>query len=351
VLFASHSNDTSLGTSFGKFLSSLGFAPIDTNHLTTIIKIGWILVVTAFKPIELLGLALYLAFFWTLPVWLYFAYGIEPEGDGKRKDEGQFGLTANDRRRLAIPVCTLALLGWLVLFGGAASKNAAILGAILSGVLFLLFAMRAFQRVRPIYDPDPNFLRVAKLTGLSLLQIAGGQIKDGTIKTRTAIILNRRFFKPVARFYRFLALSTRGRRGRNRIYMFVLGEYVGSLVLLAAATIFFWAMADRAVLAPTGVRLSYFIGLTLSSIFSSVSPVASPAELPRFMAFGPVISAWILFVLYIGPASSNLASRQEAYAKSVSTAHGIFRKFFIHYRQYLRFLDSLEKKLSSEKKP
>jgi hypothetical protein len=215
----------------------------------------------------------------------------------------------------------------------------------------LLFAVRAFQRVRPTYDPDPNFMRVTKLLGLSFLQMAGGQIQNQSVKTKTAVILNRRFFRPVAWFYRTLAISTRGRRGRNRIYTFVLAEYVGSLILLAATTVSFWAMADRAVLAPTSLPLSYFVNVSLSSVFPSFGIASLPAGLSKFMALGPVVSAWILFVLYVGPASSNLSYRQKAYAKSVHTAHKFFRKFFIGYKNYLRFLKLVEKKLPLPNKP
>ncbi len=118
-------------------------------------------------------------------------------------------------------------------------------------LLFFLFAARAFQRVRPAHEPDPNFLRVAKITGVAVLKGALKQLQEGSIKTKTAAILSRRMYLPLSWFYYRLALWTRGNRGRNRIYLFVLAEYVASLILLAATTIIFWSIADKAILAPT----------------------------------------------------------------------------------------------------
>lgn len=345
-LFTGHAaGDLQLSNRIAAYLSSMGFAPIDENHLTTIIKVGWVLVVTAFKPIEIIGLVIYLAFFWMLPLMLYLTYGMDTGSTSTPNTDKQFGLTANNQRRLAIPVCGLMLLAWLVLFGDAASKKPMILGALLSGVLFLLFAVRAFQRVRPTYDPDPNFLRAAKLAGLVFLKIAGEQTKDKTLKTKNQAILYQRTYRPIKRFYRRLAILTRGTRGRNRIYLFVLAEYVASLVLLAAATLLFWAMADKAVLAPTTLPLSYFFGLAASSVFPVVPPIVPSSTLPKIMLFGPSVSAWILFVLYVGPASSNLSYRQKGYARNVRTAHQIFRKFTVSYTNYLRYLEIMVKKL------
>ena len=330
------------------FLSSIGFAPVDPNNLAMIAKIGWALIVTSFKPIEMIGLVFYIVFFPTFPLVFYLTHGIDSSQNSKEADDAnrQLGLIASSSRRLAIPVCGLSLLAWFLLFGDTSARRPMILGAILSGALFFLFAARAFQRVRPAHEPDPNFLRVAKLTGVVFLKSCSKQIKDETIKTKTAAIVIRRFNAPFGWFYRRLAIWTRGKRGRNRIYLLVLTEYVASLILLAATMIFFWALADKAMLSPTTAPLKYFLGLVSSAIFPGIPAYTPPAGLPKMMLIGPSITAWVLFVLYAGPASSNLPMRQNAYAHNVETSHRVFRSLTVGYSKYVKCLRELEKKFS-----
>src|SRR5258708_40255800 len=59
------------------FLSSIGFAPVDPNNLAMIAKIGWALIVTSFKPIEMIGLVVYIVFFPTFPLVFYLTNGID----------------------------------------------------------------------------------------------------------------------------------------------------------------------------------------------------------------------------------------------------------------------------------
>ncbi len=65
----------------------------------------------------------------------------------------------------------------------------------------------------------------------------------------------------------------------------------------------------------------------------------------QLFLIAPSISAWILFVLYAGPASSNLGVRQAAYAHNVEIAHRIFRRLMTGYNNCLKILKKLEKRL------
>ena len=291
----------------------------------------------------MVGLLIYLLWFPFLPLTIYLTYGIESQPASSSPNA--LGLAAKNRRRLAFPVCGLLLLGWFVLFGDTGAKRPAMVGATLSGILFLMFAVRSFQRVRPNVDPDPNFLRIPKLTGLVFLQVVSDQMKNATIKTKGSAIFSERLYRIIRAVYRFLAVSTRGTAGRNRIYAFVLGEYVVSLLLLASSAILFWALLDKAALSPTELPLSHFVELTASSVFPALPSVSSPPGLPKVLLVAPSLSAWILFVLYVGPASSLLSYRQAAYAKSVADAHTIFRKFTISFGRYISYLKTVSKRL------
>lgn len=54
----------------------------------------------------------------------------------------------------------------------------------------------------------------------------------------------------------FLTLFTRGKRGKDRIYMFVLAEYMQFLLMLGFAAIFFWALVAKTAVAPQPMAFS-----------------------------------------------------------------------------------------------
>jgi hypothetical protein len=337
---------TSLNNRLTAYLMSAGFTPINTAHFATMIKIGWVLVITAFKPLEIVGLAMYLFFFPIAPLFWYLNRGIANRTTTPPRSSA-FG--SKDQRRLAIPVCSLLLLGWLVLFGNTTARNPAIAGAILSGALFLLFALRAFQRVRPVYETESplfrNFLRALQAGATALVDSVDKQIKENSFKTRDSAIISSRFQRLPRRFLHSLAVATRGRAARNRIYVFVLGEYLLSLLLLASSAILFWAMADKAVLTPSNLPLSDFVALSATSVFpSAVQPTPTPA-LPKLMLLAPSITAWILFVLYVGPASAIVSYRQEAYARSLAEAYRSLRKLPVMFSPRIRRLEALARTL------
>lgn len=330
-----------LSTRLAALLSSFGFAPLDPRSLAKVFWTAWILVISAFRPIEIIALTIYVIVFPIVPLGIYLASGTKPKDTSETNKK--LGLGPIKQRRIALPLCAVLLLSWFVLFGDTNSRRPAIVGTALAGILFLLLAVRAFQRVRPSYEPDPNFLRVPKILGLSFLQTAAEQLPK--IKTKNEAIVSQRTYVLFRKLYRCLALWTRGRRAKNRVYLFVLAEYVASLVLLAGSAILFWAMADKVFVIASDFPLSRLISINASMFFPTLPAIGLPTTLPKILLVGPSISAWVLFVLYVGPASTILASRQDAYAKSITTAHAIFRKFTFGYGAHVRFMKLLAKKL------
>ena len=114
VLFGQSPTESQLGKRLAEFLSSIGFAPIDATQLVTIVKIGWVLIVTSFKPVEILGLAIYLTFFLVLPLAIYLTHGIEASKDNDSATETtkQLGLV-NTQVRGDLPFLFAAWGCWL----------------------------------------------------------------------------------------------------------------------------------------------------------------------------------------------------------------------------------------------
>lgn len=48
--------------SFVRFLSYIGFRPVSLESLPTVSKIGWVLIFTGYRPLEIVGLATYVVF-------------------------------------------------------------------------------------------------------------------------------------------------------------------------------------------------------------------------------------------------------------------------------------------------
>jgi hypothetical protein len=118
--------------------------------------------------------------------------------------------------------------------------------------------------------------------------------------------------------------------------MFVLLRYLLNLFTLAFATILFWALVIRLNAHP------FFIGLGQALLASSarVLPgieIQQGLTLPRWVEAGSSASAWVLFVLYAGPAASIFPLMQQAYVNAMSETHVKLRRaavaLLIHIRE------------------
>jgi hypothetical protein len=60
---------SSLADRFVQLLSVVGFAPVNGAALPFVFKTGWLLTMTGFNPIQIVGLAIYI---FSAPVWAFF---------------------------------------------------------------------------------------------------------------------------------------------------------------------------------------------------------------------------------------------------------------------------------------
>jgi hypothetical protein len=344
LVLGSHATSTlSAGFTYRliSLLSSFGFQPVHRENLGKVLKIGWLLTISGFKPLELFGLAIYIVI---SPLFLFLYLVFKEIHDENAKPVAEKpGLRPPKPRRPALIVVGLSLVGWYLLYGEAATRPPLIVGAALAGALFLLLVGLAFQRVKPISLTGSSPAGMLDRAGLHMLKSIPEILKKVTDSKKRADAIAQIFlYKKAQKLYRFLALVIRGQSGKNKLYLLLLLEYVLSLTFLGSAAILFWAIATKAAIAPSDLSLRIFFSASAAYFLPSMSAPLVPYMVPTWVRFGEAITALLLFVLYVGAAASVLPYRQNAYAERLSSKYKLYRKFALGFRQCVRTLEKLK---------
>lgn len=332
---------------FISFLSSIGFAPVNTAFLSTVLKVGWVLAITGFNLFEVVGLFIYIV---TFPVWVpvlaIFGFFSKDEEDTTESSSVKQGLIRRKRTRSRLfAICTSLFIGWFLLYGNANTQRQLIPGVVLAGVFLLLLTYRLFLRVKP--DKEVNLSPFYWLTRLSLT--AGDAQKERLkkeYKKRNEIRNDKKLVSFNRKLFVRIALLLRGQIAQERISMYVLGEYIFSLIIVAASAVLFWALMIKAMYS-TSLPLLMCLHLSISHFLPSLQPPEMQLELPLWASIGPAATAWVLFVLYIGPASSVLPERQKATIRGLSRIYVLYRQSINVLGKEELSLRILEKKLAS----
>ena len=331
----------SLADRFFRLLSSIGFAPVNGAALPSVLKAGWLLTITGFNPIQIIGLAIYVA---SAPVWLFFRRFY---GDALSQTEPpRLGLAESRSNWSALPLFTAAVVGWFILYGAASSFKELAVGVIFSGLLLIIFTYRALQRTKPLTILEVSVLDRLEKFGASLPNsVQTRENKTPTSKRSEAVghIVTYSFFRDAVRH---VTIFIRGKRGRDRVYMFILVEYVLFLFILGLTAIFFWALVAKTAAAPHPENLSTAFYYSASHFLPGVTVPSLALSLPPWVQIGPSVTAWILFVLLVGPAASIVPVRQNAYGARLAVTYGVLRHCTLFLSGYIRRLERLKQTLT-----
>jgi hypothetical protein len=327
---------------FGAFLSAIGFAPVHSEYLPRILQFGWLLSLVGFKPLELLGLIIYIyiAPLTLLGYLLFKDYAKDIDATPTAKK----GMRPPKVRRPSLTIVGLLLLGWFALYGEASARRPLIAGAILSGLLFLLLAGRAFQRVKPpTYPNGSDPLSADERFTMTFVTSAPETIaKAVAAKKKSELIGNLFIYQKLRSIWRRLALLMRGQAGRNRLHLLLLLDYVVSLLVLGVAALFFWATTAKLAGAPTTSSLATFVRVCASYFLPNIKSPSITPELPLWVQLGSSITAFILFVLFVGAAASLLPSRFTVYAERLNRRYRNARKFAVSFRGIAHVLEKIK---------
>lgn len=112
------------------------------------------------------------------------------------------------------------------------------------------------------------------------------------------------------------------------------------------SAVLFWALAIKAVV-PSEQALPLTSALRVSaSHFLPGIQDRSSTLLPWWAEFGPALTSWVLFVVYIGPVGSALPLRQDAFLKRLIPAQRTLLLIGRSWRLYRKLLRAIEKGLS-----
>jgi hypothetical protein len=324
----------------GALLSLVGFAPSSGPHLGPVLVGLWLLLITGFSPIQLLaGLPLYILFFpFSVMVVLIFRKALK-KSVATTQQSDIVPLPKTRRGFPVLPVAITFLVVWFLLYGGSSAQRPNVMGCIISAIIFLALAYRALDKTSPIDDGDTVALSRWAMRGLLTMKNAAQKAIDSppknSLEAIAALRMNGLFIKP----FRCITILFKGRRGRDRIAMIMLIEYILFLIILAVSAILFWALAIRtAVSNGQAVSLATALGISASHFLPGIATV-SPVSLPWWIEFGPALTSWVLFVVYIGPVGAALPLRQEAFLKQITPLHKDFRlvaKLWHVYRKYMK---------------
>jgi hypothetical protein len=333
---------SSMMSRLGAFLSAVGFAPVHSEYLPRILRMGWLLAIVGFKPLELVGLYIYIriAPFTLLGYLIFREYGRDFDTAVTEKK----GLRPPKIRRPALTTISLLLLGWFVLYGETTSRRALIAGAVLSGLLFVLLAGRAFQRVKPPIYPDGSEPASAfERVGQSAFTSAADTVKKAADAKKKMEVNGSLFIYDKWRWiWRRYALLLRGQAGRDRLHLLLLVDYVLSLSVLGAAAVLFWAIVAKLASAPSGYSLATFVQVCASYFLPNIKPQSVPTDLALWVQLGSSITAFILFVLFVGAAASLLPSRYAAYTERLTRKYRIARKYAVSSARIARALEKIK---------
>lgn len=324
----------------GAILSFVGFAPSSGLHLGRVLVGIWLLLITSFSLIQLLiGLPLYIIVFpFVLLIVLIYRKEIK-EAPNQTQQSNVAPFPKRTRGFPVVPVAGSFLVAWFLLYGGSSARGPNLMGCIISGAVFLAFAYRALDKTSPIDEKDTAVFSSLALRGLIIMRNASQKFVDSPPKNKLEAASSLRVTGFIIMPFRYLTVVFRGRRGRDRIAMLMLVEYIVFLVILALSAILFWALAIRiAVLPAQLVPLTTALGLSASHFLPGITEM-SPIPLPWWSEFGPALTSWVLFVVYIGAVGAALPPRQEAFLKQIAPLHNSFRlvgKLWHVYRRYMK---------------
>jgi uncharacterized membrane protein YhdT len=323
-------------------LSSMGFAPTNAAHLPMVFIATWLLFITSLKPLQLfIGFPLYVILaplaFVVVTVFHKFWKGVREKS---RVEPLQVSIP---KRRFPLASLTIVLIfGWLLLYGDSSAPGPNMVACVVSGVLFVTLTYRSLGKISPIDERDMALLMLrATLGQQNILKALQGAVEKPP-KNRREVASRLRSTRLAMSLFRRIRVVFRGRRGKDRIAMLMLGEYILFFLLLAASAILFWAFALKAAVTPEqALPLATALTISASHFLPSIS-TSSPISLPWWLQFGPALTSWVLFVLYIGPVSSALPVRQEDFMnrlKPIRNDFTIVVKLWYIYRRFMRKLD------------
>jgi hypothetical protein len=299
-----------------RFLVYIGFAPSNPDLLPTLFKVFWILCITRFAWVQVIGLALYVG---TAPLWVlwepFFGWLRRKKGIAAPKPPPQEEAIPPDFPLSSFVITSL--LAWFVLYGNSSSRGPLIGALVLTGCLFAICIARASIYTMIInVRSEGRLSRIANAPVDYLLRIMK-QIALGEIKTDDQLMKSLAAQKWMLRLFRRISVYFHGKAGMRRAALMVFLQYMMNLTILGLLTVLFWALVIKLTNSPSIVSISGALWASASHVIPGI-PDSEGIKVSRAVQAGISLTAWMIFVLYAGPVASMFPMYQEQCLKQVS---------------------------------
>lgn len=205
---------------------------------------------------------------------------------------------------------------------------------------------RLFARVKISKKTDFSVFRTLTLSVNTSSESLHDRSKK-EYKKFTEVQADERINKFTRTISRRITLLIRGQGGRNKVFLYVLGDYIASFVITTMAAILFWALLIK-IESPSILSLSICLHLAISRFLPGVPSPDAHILIPTWLSVGSSFTAIILLVLYVGAVGSILPEKQRAAINGLNELYGIFRKHTLALRKEAKRL-KLEGQLLLEK--
>lgn len=327
-------------------LSEIGGSPVNRSLLPSIFKAAWIAFICEFRPLYIIGFFLYIAIFPIsflgfigLRIFKFFKrselIGNPSESDDKEKPK---------RRRL--PILTgsgFCLICWLLAFGDAASVAISIIGAFFAGVFFVTLTFRVFMRTTPSTDTSPAFFwwMEVPINGIkSWLKTSQKKSYVNTKDTSEDISILAFFRKVLIRLAKIFART----EARDKAALFVFVDFIATLIFLGLIATIFWALVIKST-DPSNLDLLSCLHISVSSLLPGLDAPSVSENVPILIRISISITAFVLFVLYLGPAGNLIPEKQRQYLSRFDKLVVDYRFISQEVKQEIRTLENLQKRL------
>jgi hypothetical protein len=303
-----------------KLLSRSGFAPGHASLLPFLLKLLWLLFITAFSWAQMIGLVLYVVF-WPLTLLFLFRHRETLKSIREQRVRKIHTLRHLTPDR---PVWTYALItsltGWFVLYGGSSLRIPLITAIILTGLLFADCVYRAFVYTALEVPTGRGWIdRYIAAVIIHFEQVVK-TIKEQKAIDLKSLSVSLSVWRFSQRVLRVLSRWLFGRAARSRAALIALIKYLSNLCVLGSIAILFWALVIRYFSVPQMANVTDSMLASASRVIPGV-PEPTSLSYPDWVKAATSITAWLVFVLYAGPAASLFPLLQERYVKETANLY------------------------------
>jgi hypothetical protein len=283
----------------------------------------WVLLVTSFSWIQIIGLALYVIF-WPLVLFFLFRHGSALKATYEQAMEKAQRLGTLPDRPVGTYFLMSCLIMWFVLYGDSSLRMPLFTAIILTGLLFTARVYRALAYTA--LDVPSGRGRIDRYIESVMVQFKKGITSLVEKKTLDLNSLSASLWgwKLSYRVLRFFSRWLYGRPARNRAALLVLIKYMFNLCALGSLAILFWALVIRYSLLPDITGMVPALLASSARVIPGI-PESNSLRFPDWIKVATSITAWMIFVLYAGPVASLFPVLQDRFVKQTSNLYGRLR--------------------------